>query len=85
MLKLKNLEMIIDKLDFNIPGKMVLKLQDGRVLITPLSYFPSIKKMPLNQRKQYTIVDDRTILFRNTDEIYHLEDFIGMEERWRQR
>ena len=85
MTTLKNQEIIIDKIDFNTPGKMMLKLHDGRVLITPLIYFPAIKKMSLQERKHYTIVDDRTILFRNSDEIYHLEDFMGLEEKWKQR
>jgi hypothetical protein len=85
MKTLKQQEIIIDKLDFNTPGKILLKLHDGRVLITPIVYFPAIKKMKLQERNQYTIVDDRTILFRNSDEIYHIEDFMGLEEKWRQR
>lgn len=30
-------------------------------------------------------VDDRTILFAYSDSVYHLEDFIGLESKWRQR
>jgi len=28
-----------------------------------LKYFPELKKLPVEKRKKYTIVDDRTILF----------------------
>ena len=75
----------IKKLNFNHPGKISISLEDGRELIVPLKYFPELKKMPLEKRKQYSIVDDRTILFRNSDNVYHLEDFFGLDEYWKQR
>jgi Protein of unknown function (DUF2442) len=75
----------IKKLNFNHPEKISISLEDGRELIVPLKYFPELKKMPLEKRKQYSIVDDRTILFRNSDNVYHLEDFFGLDEYWKQR
>lgn len=77
--------MIIEKIEFNTPGKLVLKLVDGRSIIIPLKYFPEIAKLPVVQRKKYTIVDDRTVLFKNANSVYHLEDFIGLEANWRLR
>jgi hypothetical protein len=41
--------------------------------------------MPVEKRKKYTIVDDRTILFSHADSVYHLEDFIGLESKWKER
>ncbi len=82
---LKNKTICIEKVLFNSPGKITLILEDGRIIITPLKYFPEIQKMSVDKRKKYTIVDDRTILFSNSDSIYHLEDFIGLENNWRQR
>jgi hypothetical protein len=82
---LKNKTMSIDKLLFDMPGKFSLKLDDGRVFTIPLKYFPEIKKMSVDKRKKYTIVDDRTVLFSHSDSIYHLEDFVGLEEKWRER
>ena len=82
---LKSKTMSIEKILFDIPGKMAIKLGDGRVVITPLKYFPELQKLSLDKRKKYTIVDDRTVLFSFTDSIYHLEDFIGLENKWRQR
>lgn len=82
---LKNKTISINKLFFDMPGKVSVKLDDGRVLIVPLKYFPEIKKMSIDNRKKYTIVDDRTVLFSHSDLVYHLEDFIGLEEKWRKR
>ena len=85
MTDLKNKTMSIKKILFDNPGKITLKLEDGRILISPLKYFPEIKKRSIEKRKKYTIVDDRTILFSFTDSIFHLEDFVGLEGKWRQR
>ncbi len=77
--------MNIKEILFDLPGKITIKLEDGRILITPLKYFPEIQKLSLDKRKKCTIVDDRTILFAYSDSIYHLEDFIGLEQNWKQR
>ncbi len=82
---LKNKTICIEKILFDVPGKITLKLEDGRIIITPLRYFPEIQKLSVDKRKKYTIVDDRTILFSYSDSIYHLEDFMGLENNWRQR
>jgi hypothetical protein len=82
---LKNKRMSIQKILFDTPGKISIKLEDGRIIIVPLKYFPELQKLSLEEKRKYTIVDDRTILFSNSDSIYHLEDFIGLESKWRQR
>ena len=82
---LKNKTISIEKILFDTPGKITLKLDDGRLIITPLKYFPEIQKMSIDKRKKCTIVDDRTILFVYSDSVYHLEDFMGLENNWRQR
>ena len=82
---LKNTTLCIEKVLFDTPGKITLKLEDGRIVIVPLKNFPELHKLPVEKRKKYTIVDDRTILFTYSDSIYHLEDFMGLESKWRQR
>jgi hypothetical protein len=77
--------MCIEKLLFNQPGKITIKMEDGRLFITPLRYFPELKKLSVDKRKKYTIVNDRTILFAYSDSVYHLEDFIGLEGNWQER
>jgi hypothetical protein len=80
-----NTSMCIEKLLFNKPGKITIKMEDGRLFIFPLKYFPELQKLSIDKRKKYTIVDDRTILFAHSDSVYHLEDFIGMEGKWQER
>ena len=41
---LKYATICIEKLNFDIAGKITLKLKDGRVIIVPLKYFPDLKK-----------------------------------------
>ncbi len=82
---LKNSSISISKLNFDIAGKISLKLEDGRVIIVPLKYFPDIQKLTVEKRKKYTIVDDRIILFSYSDLVYHLEDFMGLENKWKER
>jgi hypothetical protein len=81
----KNTTICIEKLLFNEPGKITIKMEDGRLFIIPLKYFPELKKLSVEKRKKYTIVDDRTILFAFSDSVYHLEDFIGLEGKWQER
>ena len=69
---LKNASISIEKLNFDLVGKISLKLEDGRIIIVPLKYFPDIQKLPVEKRKKYTIVDDRTVLFSYSNSIYHL-------------
>jgi hypothetical protein len=82
---LKDRTICIEKINFDLAGKISLKLEDGRIIIVPIKYFPDLKKLPIEKRKKYTIVDDRTVLFQFSDNVYHLEDFIGLESKWRER
>jgi len=82
---LKNSTLIVKEMRFDKVGKINISLKDGRVFIIPIKYFPELKKLPIEKRKKYTIVDDRTILFSNLNSVYHLEDFIGLESKWRER
>ena len=81
----ENTKIAIEKINFDIAGKISLKLEDGRVIIVPLKYFPEIQKLSVEKRKKFTIVDDRTVLFAHSDNVYHLEDFMGLESKWRER
>jgi hypothetical protein len=82
---LKDRTICIEKINFDLAGKISLKLEDGRIIIVPIKYFPDLKKLSIEKRKKYTIVDDRTVLFQFSDNVYHLEDFIGLESKWRER
>ncbi|TSA51003.1 MAG: DUF2442 domain-containing protein [Sphingobacteriales bacterium] len=74
---------VIDKLKFDQKGKMSIYLEDGRILIVPLALFPSIKKLSEGERKKYHISDGQIILFKNCDEVFHIEQFLGSESTYR--
>jgi len=82
---IKESKICIEKLNFDLAGKISLKLEDGRIIIVPIKYFPDIQKLSVEKRKKYTIVNDRTVLFAFSDSVYHLEDFMGLESKWRER
>jgi hypothetical protein len=82
---LKNSTICIEKINFDLVGKISLKLEDGRVIIVPLKYFPDLQRLSVEKRKKYTIVDDRTVLLSFSNSVYHLEDFMGLESKWRER
>ena len=75
----------IKKISFEQKGKIFLYLEDGRIIISPLKYFPGIQHLDSKQRKIYTIMDDQMIMFKDSDSIYHLQDFIGKEQNYRYR
>ena len=60
-------------------GKMCLHFKDGRVVIVPLSFFPSIKKLSVNQRMCWQIIDYEGFTFIDCPEVYHIEQVLGRE------
>lgn len=58
---------------------MQLLLADGRVIIVPLSKFPSIKKLSPAQRKKYHIMAGVGFDFDGSDEVYHISEFLGAD------
>jgi hypothetical protein len=71
---------IIAKIAFPLKDMISVSFADGRILAAPLSHFPSIARLSAQQRKQYIIADDDTIIFDHCDEIYHIQDFFGLPE-----
>lgn len=73
----------IKKLSFKDRDKMFILFKDGREISLPLKYFPSIKKLNLNQRRYYTIIGEEGIMFKHSDFVYHIQDFLGKEQNYR--
>jgi hypothetical protein len=73
----------IDKIDFRIKGTIRLFLKDGRQVVAPLKYFPSIKRLSEKEKKKYHIIDGQILLFDHCDEIFHIEQFLGKEQNYR--
>lgn len=70
----------IKKIDFSLKGKINFYLKDGRIIIVPLSYFPEIKKLNLNQRKKWQILDNNAFTFDDASEVWHIEQVLGKEQ-----
>jgi len=72
----------IKKITFEQRGKMFIYLFDGRTVIVPVSAFPSIKKLKEVDRKHYSIIDDSLFTFDKSNEIFHLEQVLGKENKY---
>ncbi len=69
----------IKKIEFKIRGKMTFILQDGRIIIVPIAYFPSIRRLNESQRKKWYITDGEMFSFDDCNEVYHIEQVLGKE------
>jgi hypothetical protein len=74
---------VIKKVTFTHKGKMDVHLEDGRIIIIPLSLFPTVKKLKEQERKKYYIADNDTIIFDKADEVIHIEQILGRYEDYR--
>jgi len=72
----------IKKITFEQRGKMFIYLFDGRTVIVPVSAFPSIKKLKEADRKHYSIIDNSLFTFDKSNEVFHLEQVLGKENKY---
>ena len=68
-LKLKDIRFKTDSIE--------LIFTDGRLLVSPLKNFPAIRKLSAEQRKKYHIIGGEGFDFDDSEEVYHIVDFIG--------
>ena len=66
----------IKKVSFPVRGKMSVHLEDGRVVIVPLSAFPSIKKVPVKERSKWYLIGGG-ITWDACPEVIHIEQILG--------
>ena len=60
-------------------GSIELFLADGRIISAPLTSFPEIKKLTASQRKKYHIMGGVGFDFDDSDEVYHISEFLGQD------
>ena len=70
----------IIRISFQKTDTITLHLEDGRIISAPLNHFPGIAQLTAIQRRHYHIADGDIILFRDDDEVYHIQDFLGTYE-----
>jgi len=66
----------IKDITFPLRGKMQVNLSDGRAVVVPLSAFPSIKKLPKQDRENWFIIGGG-ISFDKSTEVIHIEQILG--------
>ncbi|HMQ98904.1 MAG TPA: DUF2442 domain-containing protein [Ignavibacteria bacterium] len=66
------------KVDFD-KDTMRIHLHGGRILSIPVNKFPEIKKLSASQRKSYHISGGISLDFDNSDEVYHINELLGIE------
>ena len=80
---ISNISPVISKIDFPEKGNIRVYLKDGRILVTPLKYFPSLKRLNERERTKYHIADGQILFFDKCNEVFHIEQFLGKEQHYR--
>ena len=68
---IKNIEFINSTILF-------VHLDNYRTFIVPLNKFPIIKKLSTEDKKAFEIIDNKYLSFLAIDEIFSLEELIGI-------
>ena len=66
----------IEKISFQVKGKIEVYLKDGRNIIVPISKFPSIQKLSMAQRAKWYLFGNG-FSFDDSNEVYHIEQILG--------
>ncbi len=77
-----NIDPKIKTVSFRLRGKVMVTLADGRIIIMPVSAFPSIKKLNMRQRRKWYIFGNG-FSFDDSNEVYHIEQILGIFENYR--
>lgn len=57
---------------------MFVHLNNDRTFIVPLEKFPAIKQLSEEDKKAFEIIDDKYLSFLSIDEVYSIEELIGL-------
>ena len=61
---------------------MQVDLMDGRIIVVPLSVFPSIQKLPTQEREKWFLIGGG-ISFEKSNEVIHIEQILGNYANYR--
>ena len=71
----------IKSVSFPRRGKFQVELQDGRVIIMPISAFPSIKKVPSKERANWYLMGGG-VSWYSCPEVIHVEQILGDYQKY---
>ena len=68
----------IKAVEFINSSIMFVHLDNDRTFIVPLEKFPAIQKLSADERKAFEIINDQNLSFLSIEEIYSIEELIGL-------
>ncbi len=68
----------IKSVEFINSSVMFVHLDNDRTFIVPLEKFPVIQHLSSEGKKAFEIIDDNYLSFLSIDEIYSIEELIGL-------
>ena len=71
----------IKSVSFPRRGTFQVELQDGRVIIMPISAFPSIKKVPSKERANWYLMGGG-VSWDSCPEVIHVEQILGDYQKY---
>lgn len=77
-----NINPKIKKVSFQSKGKITIDLEDGRTIFAPISQFPSIKKLSMQQRNKWYLFGNG-FSFDDCNEVFHVEQILGNFNEYR--
>ena len=69
----------IRNIEFLNNSILFIHLDNDRTMLVPLDKFPDIKSLSPEQKKEFEIIDDNNLSFLALDEVYSIQDLIGLE------
>lgn len=77
-----NVEPSIKRLSFPRRGKFQVDLQDGRSIVMPISAFPSLKRVPVKERKHWYLMGGG-VTWDSCPEVIHIEQILGNYQNYK--
>ena len=68
----------IKSIEFLNSSVLFVHLDNDRTFLVPLEQFPAIKNLTSEERKDYEIIDNTHLSFLSIDEVYSVNDLIGI-------
>lgn len=68
----------IKSVEFINGSIMFVHLDNDRTFIVPLEKFPAIRQLSSDEKKAFEIIDDKYLSFLAIDEVYSIQELIGL-------
>ena len=68
----------IKAVEFINSSIMFVHLNNDRTFIVPLEKFPAIQQLAAEDKKAFEIIDEKYLSFLSIDEVYSIEELIGL-------